>query len=63
MLDVAVQVGFFDLLEDTGFTTEGIDISSEMLNLARTHNPNTKFYQHDICEWLIPNTKYQLTMT
>ena len=31
-----------------------------MLNLARAHNPNAKFYQHDICEWLIPNTKYQI---
>jgi cyclopropane fatty-acyl-phospholipid synthase-like methyltransferase len=59
---VALDVGcgctgrFIDLLLDKGFEPEGLDVSDEMLKLAKTKHPNTAFYHEDICEWVLPKT-------
>ena len=43
-----------DLLLDQGFQPEGLDVSAEMLKLAKTKHPDIKFYQEDICNWPLP---------
>ena len=43
-----------DLLISKGFETEGLDISSKMLRLAKKRHPDKKFYLTDICEWDFP---------
>jgi len=43
-----------ELLSTSGFQAEGLDISSEMLNLARAKHPQVTFHQADICEWIFP---------
>ena len=59
---VALDVGcgctgrFIDLLLDKGFEPEGLDVSDEMLKLAKTKHPHTAFYHEDICEWILPKT-------
>lgn len=40
---------FIRLLEKEGFTPIGIDVSSEMLNIARRQHPDIEFIQADIC--------------
>ena len=42
---------FIDLLCDNGFSPEGVDVSLEMIKLARTRHPEITFYHQDICEW------------
>ena len=43
-----------DLLIEKGFTPEGIDISSEMVRLARKRHPDVRFYHENIGEWQLP---------
>lgn len=43
-----------DLLLDQKFSPEGLDISKEMIRLARQRHPEISFYQQDICEWVLP---------
>lgn len=43
-----------DLLIESGFQVEGLDISGEMLALARTRHPNITFHHANICEWNFP---------
>lgn len=45
------------LLIEEGFTPEGIDISANMLELARQKHPHVRFYHEDICHWQ-PTKKY-----
>lgn len=40
-----------DLLLTEGFETEGLDISAEMVRLARERHPEVTFHQADICTW------------
>ncbi len=47
---------FFDLLHAQGFTAEGLDISPEMLRLARETHPHVTLYQADICDWVAPKS-------
>lgn len=42
---------FIDLLVEEGFEVEGLDISPEMLRLARKRHPESSFFEADICEW------------
>ena len=57
---VALDVGcgsndrFQDLLRSRGFEYEGVDISIEMLRLARAGAPQLTFHHADICEWTLP---------
>ncbi len=39
------------LLLKHGFQTEGLDISSEMIALARKRHPDVTFHHADICQW------------
>lgn len=40
-----------ETLLDRGFSPEGLDISSKMLELARARHPDIPFHQADICQW------------
>ena len=44
---------FIDLLLSEGFLAEGIDISEEMIRLAKHRHPGVVFHQQNICEWPI----------
>lgn len=54
---LAIDIGcgssgrFIEVLSENGFQVEGLDISSEMINLARQLHPSFTFYQADICCW------------
>ncbi len=43
-----------DLLLERGFEVEGLDLSGEMLALARQRHPDVTFHHADICEWVFP---------
>ncbi len=45
---------FFDLLEDHGFTAEGVDISGAMIERARRSHPHVTLHHADICTWQPP---------
>lgn len=42
---------FIELLLNEGFSPEGLDVSKEMLSLARQKHPAIHFHQEDICQW------------
>ena len=50
---------FIDVLVKNGFSPTGVDISAEMISLARQRHPNVTFYAEDICTWQLPQ-KYDL---
>ena len=50
---------FIEVFVKNGFTPTGVDISPEMISLARQHHPNVTFYAADICTWEFPQ-KYDL---
>ena len=45
---------FIEVMIQHGFTPTGIDISSEMIALARQRHPEVVFYAEDICTWQFP---------
>ncbi len=61
--ETALDVGcgctgrFIDLLISEGLTPEGVDVSKEMLNLAKQKHPDLVFHHQDICQWQ-PSKKY-----
>ena len=48
-----------DLMISEGFEAEGVDISSEMIRLAKLRHPDVVFHLADICRWDFPK-KYDL---
>jgi len=42
---------FIEVLLRHGFTPEGLEISPEMISLARQRHPQVTFYTADICTW------------
>lgn len=48
-----------DLMISEGFDAEGLDLSAEMIRMARQRHPNVVFYHADICIWSFPK-KYDL---
>ena len=54
-LDVGCGAGgrFIDALADEGCSVHGIDVSSEMIRLARQYHPKETFEIADICEYMI----------
>ena len=54
---IALDVGcgcnsrFLEYLTRKGFVYEGLDVSEEMISLARKQNPDVVFHHEDICEW------------
>jgi len=52
-LDVGCGAGgrFVRILQNHGFRITGIDVSKEMIKLAKQHHPNEEFYVQDICRW------------
>ena len=54
-LDVGCGTGrLTGVLEESGFRPVGIDLSENMLLLAREQHPNAEFIKADICEWPLP---------
>jgi len=47
---------FIRKMEESGFVAEGVDVSGEMITLAREQNPKASFFIADICEWKLPGT-------
>lgn len=45
-----------DLLISREIEVEGLDLSSEMLRLARLRHPDVRFHQADVCTWSPPRT-------
>jgi SAM-dependent methyltransferase len=45
---------FINILSQHKFHAEGLDISREMINLARILHPEITFYRADICGWIPP---------
>ena len=43
-----------EFLSKEGFLYEGLDVSGEMINLARRQCPDVTFHHENICEWAIP---------
>ena len=43
-----------DLLIESGFEAEGLDISAEMIRLARLRHPDVSFHHADIVDWDMP---------
>lgn len=43
-----------DLLQNHGFTVEGLDLSQEMLKRAQNHHPHVLFHMANICTWEFP---------
>lgn len=52
-LDVGCGTGgrFIRILQDKGFSITGIDVSVEMIRLAKKNHPDTDFIHVDICTW------------
>lgn len=56
----AIDVGcgssgrLIDLMIAEGFEVEGLDISREMIRLARQRHPEVVFHLADICDWVFP---------
>jgi len=46
---------FIDLLQNKGFQPAGIDVSSEMIQLAKNRHPHIDFHHEDICKNELPN--------
>ena len=46
-----------DLLIAEGFEVEGLDLSEEMIRLARLRHPKVVFHHTDVCSWL-PTREY-----
>jgi predicted TPR repeat methyltransferase len=42
---------FIRLLQGHGYEVEGLDVSSQMIALAKACQPNVTFYHADVCEW------------
>ena len=47
---------FINILSKHKFRAEGLDISKEMINLAKHLHPEITFYQEDICCWIPPKS-------
>ncbi|HLO49818.1 MAG TPA: class I SAM-dependent methyltransferase [Kamptonema sp.] len=45
---------FINILSKQGFQPEGLDISGEMINLAKHLHSEITFYKEDICSWIPP---------
>lgn len=52
-LDVGCGAGgrMVRILESSGFNLVGIDVSAQMIELARANHPGHNFYLEDICSW------------
>jgi SAM-dependent methyltransferase len=50
---------FIELFKRYGFAVEGVDVSGEMIAIAKELNPDILFHHADICSWTPPR-KYDL---
>jgi SAM-dependent methyltransferase len=42
---------FIRLLASHGYEVEGLDVSAQMIALAKVRNPDVVFHHADVCEW------------
>lgn len=52
---------FISLLLAQGYSPQGIDISENMLQLAKEKHPDIPFYHADICSWVLPEQYHFIT--
>jgi len=45
---------FIRLLQSRGYEVEGLDVSAQMIALAKERNPDVIFHHADVCEWSPP---------
>ena len=45
---------FLRVMDEAGFSPEGLDVSKEMIAQVKERNPATPFYQANIAEWALP---------
>ncbi len=45
---------FIGILQEHGFTVEGMDSSSEMIRQARKTSPDCEYYVADVSSWKLP---------
>jgi SAM-dependent methyltransferase len=56
-LDVGCGTGrLLGLLNKHGFRTDGIDLSTAMIALARERHPEARLFHADICQWELPRS-------
>lgn len=57
-LDVGCGAGgrFVQRFQQSGFAVTGIDVSKEMIDLARQNHPDESFFVQDICTWKTERT-------
>jgi len=57
-LDVGCGAGgrLIRLLQDNEYSITGLDVSAEMVRLARQNHPQHSFIHHDICTWKTDET-------
>ncbi|HET6574087.1 MAG TPA: GNAT family N-acetyltransferase [Fimbriiglobus sp.] len=56
-LDVGCGTGrLLGLLSKHGFRTDGIDLSTAMIGLARDRHPEARLFHADICRWDLPRS-------
>jgi 2-polyprenyl-3-methyl-5-hydroxy-6-metoxy-1,4-benzoquinol methylase len=56
-LDVGCGTGrLMELLSKHGFRTDGIDLSTAMIALARARHPEARLFHADICRWELPQS-------
>jgi RimJ/RimL family protein N-acetyltransferase len=54
-IDVGCGTGrLMSLFAKHGFRTDGLDVSTAMIALARQRHPESQFYHADICQWELP---------
>jgi SAM-dependent methyltransferase len=53
-IDCGSSGRFIDLLIKHGFPPEGLDVSKQMIELARKRHPDVNFYHADISKWTFP---------
>jgi SAM-dependent methyltransferase len=58
--EIAIDIGcgssgrIIDLMISEGFEAEGLDISPEMVRMAKQRHPEVLFHLADICDWDLP---------
>lgn len=63
ILNLGCGTGRHDIeLTKLGYSVDGVDISSNMIDIAKSNNPNSKYYVANICNYR-PEEKYEFVIS